>query len=55
MEAMEEMKGEWVIMKNDEVIEHDLDVKIILELADEKYKDEEVIISKIPSAKFCFY
>lgn len=51
---MEELMGEWVIIKNDEIVEHNKYVKIILELA-EKYDDEEVVISKIPSARYCFY
>lgn len=46
--------GEWVIIKNDEIVEHNKYVKIILELA-EKYDEEEVVISKIPSARYCFY
>ncbi len=51
---MEEMIGEWVILKDEEIIEHNRDVKIILELA-EKYKDEKIIISKIPSSEYCYY
>jgi len=48
------MAGEWVIIKNDLIVEKDEDIKVILELS-EKYDDEEITISKIPSATFCFY
>jgi hypothetical protein len=51
---MEEYSGEWVILKNDEIIEHNKDMKIILELS-EKYKEKEITISKIPSSTYCFY
>lgn len=49
------MAGEWVILKDDEIIAHNKDLKIILELGEKQYKDEEVIISKIPSTNSCFY
>ena len=51
---MDEFNGEWVILKNNIIIEHNKDMKIILELA-EKYNDEEITISKIPSSIYCFY
>lgn len=51
---MEEFKGEWVILKNDAIVEHNRDMKVILELA-EKYNDEEITISKVPSSMYCFY
>jgi len=50
----EELSGEWVIMKNDEIIERHLEMKVILELA-KKYEDQDIVISKIPSATYCFY
>jgi hypothetical protein len=50
----EELSGEWVIMKDDEIIERHLEMKVILELA-KKYEDQDIIISKIPSATYCFY
>jgi len=49
-----ELSGEWVIMKDDEIIERLLEMKVILELA-KKYEDQDIIISKIPSATYCFY
>ena len=52
---MEEMSGEWVILEDDEIIEHNNDLKIIIELAHKKYKDKDVTISKIPSSMYCFY
>jgi hypothetical protein len=51
---MEELSGEWVILKDDKIIEHNKDIKAILELS-KKYEDKEITISKIPSAKYCFY
>ncbi|GAH72744.1 unnamed protein product [marine sediment metagenome] len=51
---MEKMRGEWVILKNDVIIEHNKDMKVILELS-EKYNDKEITISKIPSSMYCFY
>jgi len=50
----EELSGEWVIMKDDEIIERHLEMKVILELA-KKYEDHGIVISKIPSATYCFY
>ena len=46
--------GEWVIIKGDKVIAHNREMKIILELAN-KYNENEVIISKEPSSKYCYY
>ena len=48
------MKGEWVILKDDSIIESNKELKVILELA-KNYNDEEITISKIPSATFSFY
>jgi len=54
MNMTEELSGEWVIMKNDEIIERHLEMKVILELA-KKYEGQDIVISKIPSATYCFY
>jgi len=54
MNMTEELSGEWVIMKDDEIVERHLEMKVILELA-KKYEDQDIIISKIPSATYCFY
>jgi len=51
---MEELSGEWVILKDDKIIERNKDIKVIMELS-KKYNDEEITISKIPSATYCFY
>ncbi|MFW9990000.1 MAG: DUF5678 domain-containing protein [Candidatus Odinarchaeota archaeon] len=51
---MEELTGEWVILKDDEIIERNADIKVILELA-KKYEKEDITISKIPSTSYCFY
>ncbi len=51
---MERYVGEWVILKDDEIIEHNKDVKVILKSA-EKYNDDEITISKVPSTKLGFY
>ena len=51
---MEELTGEWVILKDDDIIERNVDIKVILELA-KKYEGQDIIISKIPSAYYCFY
>jgi len=49
------MSGDWVILRKDKIVEKNKDIKVILELGEKKYKDEEVIISKIPSGGSCFY
>ncbi len=36
---MEELTGEWVILKEDEIIERNIDIKVILEL-EKKIKDK---------------
>ena len=54
MSRTEELSGEWVIMKDDEIIERHLEMKVILELA-KKYEEQDIVISKIPSATYCFY
>ncbi len=51
---MRKLVGEWVILKNEQIIEHNKDIKEILESA-KKYNDEEITISKIPSTKYGFY
>ncbi len=51
---MEELTGEWVILKEDEIIERNIDIKVILELA-KKYEGQDISISKIPSTNYCFY
>lgn len=48
------MSGEWVILKDDSIIESNKDLKVILELA-KNLDDEEITISKIPSATYSFY
>ena len=48
------MSGEWVILKDDSIIESNKDLKVILELA-KSLDDEEIVISKIPSAAYSFY
>ena len=50
----EELSGEWVIMKDNEIVERNLEMKVILELT-KKYEDQDIVISKIPSATYCFY
>ena len=54
MKMSKELSGEWVIMKNDEIIERNLEMKVILELS-KKYEDQDIVISKIPTATYCFY
>lgn len=51
---MELFNGEWVILKDDEIVEHNKDVRVILEIA-KRYNDSEIIISKVPSTKYGFY
>ncbi len=48
------MSGEWVILKDDSIIESNKDLKVILELA-KNLDDEEITISKVPSATYSFY
>jgi len=49
------MSRDWVILKKDKIVEQNKDIRVILDLGEKKYKDEEVIISKIPSGDSCFY
>ena len=51
---MEELTGEWVILKDDDIIERNIELKVILELV-KKYEGQDITISKIPSAYYCFY
>ena len=51
---MEELTGEWVILKDDDIIERIIDIKVILELA-KKNEGQDITISKIPSAYNCYY
>ena len=51
---MEDLSGDWVILKNDEIVERNKDIRIILEKA-KNYDDKEITISKIPSAMYSFY
>jgi len=51
---MEKMTGEWVILKDDIIVEHNKDIKVIFDLA-KKYNDNDITISKIPSSTHCFY
>ena len=46
--------GEWVIFKGEKVVAHNLDMRVILEIAS-KYDENEVIISKEPTSKYCYY
>ena len=50
---MERHIGEWVILKDNDIIEHNSDIKVILENA-KKYADDEITISKVPSTKYGF-
>jgi len=49
------MSGDWVILKKDKIVEQNKDLKVILEIGEKKYKDKDVVISKIPSGNPCFY
>ena len=51
---MEEMTGEWVILKGDKIVERNKDIKVILNLA-KNYDDKEITISKIPSVTSVFF
>ncbi len=46
--------GDWVILRGDDIVECDPDIKKILEIA-KKYNDNEIVVSKMPSAEYCFY
>ena len=48
----EKFSGEWILLFNDEIIDHSVNVEDILKLAEEKYPsekfpDDEIRISKI--------
>ncbi|MHA1520951.1 MAG: hypothetical protein ACTSRK_12275 [Promethearchaeota archaeon] len=47
-------QGEWVILKNDEIIERDKELSKILDYS-KKYDVKTITISKIPSSNYCFY
>ncbi|MEF8848680.1 MAG: DUF5678 domain-containing protein [Candidatus Thermoplasmatota archaeon] len=47
-----ELSGEWVLLLNDEIVDHSNDVEDILKLAEKKYPEEkypndEIKISKV--------
>ena len=46
--------GEWVILKDDEIIAHNHNAKIILEKAKD-FEYGEIIVTKVPTANYCFY
>ena len=46
--------GEWVILKNNKIVEHNRDINKILKLAT-KYGENEITITKEPAGKYCFY
>jgi hypothetical protein len=46
--------GEWVIIKDKKIIAHHKDISKILQMA-AKFRPDEIIISKEPSSKYCFY
>jgi hypothetical protein len=48
------LPGEWVILENNEIIEHDQDARVILAKA-KRYGGRDIIISKEPSGQNCFY
>jgi len=54
VEENSDLAGKWVILKDDKVIASDKDAGVILKIS-EKYKEEEITISKIPSTQYCYY
>lgn len=51
----EGLKGKWVILYKGEIIEQNDSMKEILELAESKYKDKVISISRVPSSQYCFF
>ena len=52
MDVSKKMEGEWLLLFNDEIIDHSSNVEEILKLAEEKYPSEkfpndEIKISKV--------
>ncbi|MEM2870707.1 MAG: hypothetical protein QW379_09900 [Thermoplasmata archaeon] len=46
--------GEWVLLRDDEIIACDSDVARLMELA-RRYSPGEVVISKEPVSQHCYY
>ncbi len=53
-EENSDLAGKWVILKDDKIIASDKNVGVILKIS-EKYNEDEITISKIPSTHYCFY
>ena len=53
-EKNSDLAGKWVILKDDKIIASNNDAGVILKIS-EKYSEEEITISKIPSTQYCFY
>ena len=49
-----DLAGKWVILKDDKVIASDDNASVILKIS-EKYNEDEITISKIPSTQYCYY
>ena len=54
VEENSNLAGKWVILKDDKIIASNESAGVILKLS-EKYNEEEITISKIPSTQYCFY
>jgi hypothetical protein len=55
-----ELSGEWLLLFNDEIIDHSSNVEEILRLAEEKYPadkfpEDEIKISKVLSGDICLH
>jgi len=46
--------GDWVLLKDDNVIACDKDARKIMELAQD-YEPGEVVVSKEPISQYCYY
>ena len=54
---LDELSGEWILLLNDEIIDHSYNIEDMLKLAEEKYPEEKfpdktIKISKVLSGDF---
>ena len=54
---LDEFSGEWILLLNDEIIDHSYNIEDMLKLAEEKYPadkfpDDDIKISKVLSGDF---
>ncbi len=48
---LDEFSGEWILLLNDEIIDHSYNIEDMLKLAEEKYPEEKFPDAKIKISK----